>query len=82
LVTLAVGIGLLRGRGWAWTIAVIISVINIIIALFDFAGASVRSLSLGFLGRDFFGAIGTFIISLIVLVYLYRPHVKAFFHKI
>jgi hypothetical protein len=83
LITLAVGFGLLRGSGWAWTVAVIISFINLLIGIIDIAGGSIRSLSVGFLGSTagLFGAIGTIVISLIVLIYLYRPNVKGFFGK-
>jgi hypothetical protein len=81
LITLAVGFGLLRGSGWAWTFGVIISVINVIIGLVDIAGGSVRALSMGFLGTSLFGGVGTLVLSLIILVYLYRPNVKAFFGK-
>jgi len=81
LITLAVGVGLLRGRGWAWTVAVIISFISILIGVFDVAGGSIKAFSLGFLGSDIFGGLASVAISLVVLLYLYRPHVKAFFSK-
>lgn len=81
LITLAVGVGLLQGRGWAWTIAVIVSVINVIIGIVDLAGGSIKALSLGFLGTDIFGGVAGLVIGLIVVWYLYRPNVKSFFGK-
>ena len=50
IVSFVVAYGLLKGRGWAWTVTVILSIISIII-------------------------------SGIILYYLYRPHVKAYFGK-
>ncbi len=81
LVTLAVGFGLLRGSGWAWTFAVIISAINVIIGLAQIAGAEISTLHFGVVGWGGFTGFGTLIIAAVSLFYLYRPNVKAFFNK-
>ncbi|MFL6422021.1 MAG: hypothetical protein ACJ71R_00335 [Nitrososphaeraceae archaeon] len=60
--------GLWNGRGWAWTITLILSVIGIIIALVSIAAGNVA-------------AIVNIIIHGIVIYYLYRPNVKTFFGK-
>ena len=60
--------GLWNGRGWAWTITLILSVIGIIIAIVSIAAGNVA-------------AIINVIIHGIVIYYLYRPNVKAFFGK-
>jgi uncharacterized membrane protein HdeD (DUF308 family) len=75
IVLLALGIaylvmayGLWRGKGWAWTITLILSVIGIIVGIVSIAAGNV-------------GAIVSVIIQGIVIYYLYRPNVKAFFGK-
>jgi uncharacterized membrane protein HdeD (DUF308 family) len=75
IIFLAVGIaflvvayGLWRGKRWAWTVTLILSVIGIILAI--------ASLAVGNMG-----AIVSIIIHGVVIYYLYRPNVKAFFGK-
>ena len=61
--------GLWKGKGWAWTITLIISVISIISAI----------VSIAFHG---YGAIINIIINAVIIYYLYRPNVKAYFGKV
>ncbi|HKG72393.1 MAG TPA: hypothetical protein VKA87_10860 [Nitrososphaeraceae archaeon] len=75
VILLALGIaylvmayGLWNGRGWAWTITLILSVIGIVVAI-----ASIVTGNLS--------AIISIIIHAVVIYYLYRPNVKAFFGK-
>jgi hypothetical protein len=75
VILLALGIaylvmayGLWKGRGWSWTITLILMVIGIIVAIASIVagnGASIVSI----------------IIHAVVIYYLYRPNVKAFFGK-
>ena len=65
---LVMAYGLWKGKGWAWTITLILSVIGIIIAIVSIAAGNVA-------------AIINVIIHGIVIYYLYRPNVKAFFGK-
>jgi uncharacterized membrane protein (DUF2068 family) len=60
--------GLWKGKGWAWTITVILSFIGIALG--------VASIAIGNIG-----AIFHIIINAIVVYYIYRPHVKVFFGK-
>jgi hypothetical protein len=60
--------GLWIGKRWAWTITLILSVIGIILAIASIALGNV-------------GAIVSIIIHGVVIYYLYRPNVKAFFGK-
>ena len=67
---LAVSYGLLNGRGWAWTVTVILSIIGIVIQIISALSTSdiaFTTLSIG--------------INAIILYYLYRPNVKAYFGK-
>ena len=75
IILLALGIaylvmayGLWIGRGWAWTITLILSAIGIVVAIVSIAA-------------DPIGAIIRIIIPGVVIYYLYRPNVKAYFGK-
>jgi uncharacterized membrane protein (DUF2068 family) len=75
IILLALGIaflvmayGLWKGKRWAWTITLILSAIGIILALVSIAFGNV-------------GSILSVIIHGVVIYYLYRPNVKAFFGK-
>jgi uncharacterized membrane protein (DUF2068 family) len=66
---LVMAYGLWKGKGWAWTITLIISVISIIVGIASIATGT-------------FAAIIHIIINAVVIYYLYRPNVKAFFGKV
>lgn len=65
---LAISYGLLRGRGWAWSIALILSYIGIVIAI------------ISILSGNFISVINL-AINIAIVYFLYRPQVKAFFGK-
>ena len=74
-VTIAIGIaflgvawGLITGKGWAWIVTVILSIIAIISSIISIAGGH-------------FGAVIHLIISGVILYYMYRPDVKAYFGR-
>ena len=71
---LVMGYGLLKGRGWAWTISMIVLIIGIIINLISLPRAVAS-------GSNFSGDVVSIAISAFILYYLYRPHVKAYFGK-
>jgi hypothetical protein len=60
--------GLWNGKSWAWTLTLILSGIGIIVGI--------GSIVVGNLGSIFHT-----IINAIIIYYLYRPNVKAFFDK-
>jgi hypothetical protein len=68
IVSFVVAYGLLKGRGWAWTITVVLSIISIVLNAISIAAGNIASII-------------SIIISGIILYYLYRPHVKAYFGK-
>lgn len=68
IISFIVAWGLLKGKGWAWSLTLILSIISIIIGIVSLAAAN-------------FGSIINIIIAGIIIYYLYRPHVKAFFGK-
>ena len=68
IVYLVVAYGLWKGKKWAWTITLIVSVISIIIGIASLATGNV-------------GAISQIIISAVIIYYLDRPNVKAYVGK-
>ncbi|MEM2084234.1 MAG: hypothetical protein QXP60_09790 [Nitrososphaerota archaeon] len=64
LVSFLLAYGLWTGKGWAWTLTFIFSIIGILLGLV--------SLPAGII---------TILINIVILYYLTRPHVKAFFGK-
>lgn len=68
ILYLAVGIGFFGGKGWAWTLGVIVSVIGVVLAIIQIAFGS-------------YGSVLSLIIGGLILYYLMRPHVKTFFGK-
>ena len=68
IVSFIVAYGLLKGLGWAWTVTVILSIISIVLNAISIAAGNLASII-------------SIIISGIILYYLYRPHVKAYFGK-
>lgn len=74
-VLIAIGIayfvvsyGLLKGRGWAWSVTLILSYIGIAIGIVSIIGGN-------------FISIVQVIINIVVIWYLYRQEVKAYFGK-
>jgi hypothetical protein len=69
IVSFVVAYGLLKGRRWAWTVTIILSIASIVWNAITLATAAN------------FGGIISIIISGIIIYYLFRPHVKAYFGK-
>ena len=68
ILQLIYGIGFFGGKGWAWTLAIIGSILNIVFGIVSIAIGSV-------------GSVFGLIISILILYYLTRQHVKAYFGK-
>lgn len=66
IIYLLVAWGLWTGQGWAWTVTLIFTILSLIGSIFAL---------IAFVG------IVPLIINIIILYYLTRPHVKAFFGK-
>ena len=68
ILSFVVAYGLLKGLGWAWTVTLVLSIASIVLNAASLVSGN-------------FGGIVSIIISAIIIYYLYRPHVKAFFGK-
>jgi hypothetical protein len=80
--------GLLKGRGWAWTITVILLFFGIAIQIISTAVGSVFTASFNSDIKSFdsvplglAGALIGIITNIVTLYYLYRPYVKSYFGK-
>ena len=78
--------GLLKGKGWGWTVTIILIIIGIVIQIVSTSVITASSLEntknviSGIVGSITFPLIGI-AINIVILYYLYRPHVKAYFGK-
>jgi hypothetical protein len=81
---LVMSYGLLKGKGWAWTITIILIIIGIVIQIVFTSVGSVFTASLHNASNATSGIVGSIIgiaINIVILYYLYRPHVRAYFGK-
>src|SRR5438093_9316983 len=68
ILYLAVGIGFFGGKRWAWNLGIIVSVIGIVLNVIQMIGGN-------------YSGVLSLIISLLIIYYLMRPHVKVFFAR-
>jgi uncharacterized membrane protein (DUF2068 family) len=68
IISFVVAYGLMKGKEWAWTLTVILSIISIALNVISIVSGNT-------------GGIASIIISGVILYYLYRPHVKVYFGK-
>src|SRR5881409_2591207 len=69
IIWLATGVGFLHGRGWSWTLGMIFSILSLL--------GAIGALTIGLIT----GGVGGLIFWGLILYYLTRTHVKAFFGK-
>ena len=91
-IVLAVGVGylivsygLLKGKGWAWIITVILTIVAIVVQIVSGITASMFNASFTEDTNTFVTGIIAQIVGIaingVILYYLYRPNVKTFFGK-
>lgn len=69
IVWLVLAWGLFTAKGWAWIITVILAIISAIFSAIGVFGGAVWYL-------------GTLIIDIVILYYMYRPNVKSYFGRV
>src|SRR2546426_8519365 len=69
LIWLTTGVGFLHGRSWSWTLGMIFSILSLL--------GAIGALTIGLIT----GGVGGLIFWGLILYYLTRTHVKAFFGK-
>ncbi len=82
---LVVSYGLLKGKGWAWKITIVLTILSIVVQIVSGITSSVFTASItndgSAVAAGLMGQIIGIAINLVILYYLYRPRVKAFFGK-
>jgi hypothetical protein len=82
---LVVSYGLLKGKGWAWIVTVILTIIAIIIQSISVISTSMFDASFTSDMNSLVSGIVVYIISMaingVILYYLYRPNVRTHFGK-
>jgi hypothetical protein len=82
---LVVSYGLLKGKGWAWKITIVLTILSIAVQVISGITNSILTASItndgSAVAAGLMGQIIGIAINLVILYYLYRPHVKAFFGK-
>ncbi len=68
IASIVVSTGLYRGKGWAWTLLLVLS------------GFGAAGYLLNIVNGQFFSIIGL-VLDLVIIYYLYRPNVRKFFSK-
>lgn len=71
-----IGIGILKGKKWAWKITIIQTLLNVSVGVIYFALPNSSNLA-----GNIIGTILEIIIGAIIIYYFYRPHVRAYFDK-
>ena len=83
IVDLAIGVGFTLGATWAWTLRVIVSIVLLIEGTLTLLLLiSDGTFALPEYSEYSAFSIGALIINPLILYYLYRPHVKAYFGKV
>ncbi len=74
IIAFLLAYGYLKGRGWSWTLSIVLLVLSIIFGV-------VNLVISGLAATGVVSAVISLIISVIILIYLMRPGVKAWFGK-
>ena len=69
IASFVVAWGLLKGKGWAWTVTIIITIISLVFNALSIVSGNI-------------GAIVGIIIDGVIIYYLYRPNVKSYFGRV
>jgi len=77
IAVIVIGWGLLRGKGWAWLGAIILIIIDIVATIvLHFMNSNPGDIS------NIIGSVMAFIIDGVILWYLFRINVKAYFGRV
>ena len=69
IASFVVAWGLLKGKGWAWTVTIIITIISLVFNALSIVSGNI-------------GAIVGIVIDGVIIYYLYRPNVKSYFGRV
>ena len=69
IASFVVAWGLLKGKGWAWIVTIIITIISLVFNALSIVSGNI-------------GAIVGIVIDGVIIYYLYRPNVKSYFGRV
>lgn len=83
VVNIMIGVGFTLATKWSWTLRAILSIVLMIEGALSLLGLVIDGGLLASENSEVITfAIGALIINPLILYYLYRPHVKAYFGKV
>ncbi len=72
-----IGIGVIKGKRWAWKITIIQTLLSISVGLIYFAFPNTSDPTSNFIGASL-----ELIIGIVLVCYFYQPHVRAYFNRL
>jgi hypothetical protein len=72
-----IGIGVLKGKKWAWKITIIQTLSSVAVGITYFMLQNTPNLASKIIGMSF-----ELIIGMIIVYYFYQPHVRAYFNRV
>jgi hypothetical protein len=83
IINISIGVGFTFAAKWSWTLRVILSIVLLIEATLTLLFLiSEGTFAIPEYSEDSVFSIGALIFNPLILYYLYRPHVKAYFGKV
>ena len=73
---IVIGVGVLKGKRWAWKITIIQTLLSIVTGLIYFSYANTDPTS-KLIGTSF-----ELIIGIVIICYFFQPHVRAYFNRV
>ena len=72
-----IGMGVLKGKRWAWKVTIIQTLLSVSIGIIYFALPNTTNLD-----SKIIGMLLEIFIGVVIIYYFYRPHVRAYFNKL
>ena len=70
-----IGMGVLKGKRWAWKVTIIQTLVSITTGLIYFSQANTNPTS------KLIGTSSELIIGIVIVCYFFQPHVRAYFNR-
>jgi len=74
---IVIGIGVLKGKRWAWKITIIQTLLSIAIGLIYFSYTNTADPTSKLIGTSF-----ELIMGIVIICYFFQPHVRAYFNRL
>ena len=74
---IVIGIGILKGKKWAWKITIIQTILSVVAGLMYFSYTNIADPTSKLVGTSF-----ELIIGIVTICYFFQPHVRAYFNRL